>query len=130
RQRTALATPGGHADCHVLVTCTVVETTERNMIRRMTELAAYDKPLISAGCMAAAQRQRVLDTVPRARRLPPRKWPQIVKLLAAGTACGDRSAAIDCQLFGWHDAIFATHPRCVGRRTCCIPRCARAPRAS
>src|SRR5437879_4936032 len=95
----------GDADAHVLVTCTVVETTERTMIRRMTELAAYEKPLVVAGCMAAAQRQRVLETVPRARVLPARKWPQIVELLGAESVCGDRSAEIESQSFGWHDAI-------------------------
>ena len=63
----------GDADAHVLVTCTVIETTERKMVRRMTELAAYDKPFVVAGCMAAAQRERVLETVPRAKLLPPRK---------------------------------------------------------
>src|SRR5438034_346738 len=40
-QGHALVTTEGDADAHVLVTCTVVETTERNMLRRMTELAAY-----------------------------------------------------------------------------------------
>jgi len=113
------------ADAHVLVTCTVVETTERKMIRRMTELAAYGKPLIVAGCMAAAQRQRVLETVPRAMLLPPRKWPQIVELLDARTVCGDRSADIESQSFGWHDAIVPIEQGCVGRCTYCITRVAR-----
>src|SRR3989449_9249675 len=129
-QGHALVTAEGDADAHVLVTCTVVETTERNMIRRMTELAAYDKPLIIAGCMAAAQRQRVLDTVPRAKLLPPRKWPQIVELLDAGTACGDRSADIESQSFGWHDAIIPIEQGCIGRCTYCITRVARGRVAS
>src|SRR5436305_13225422 len=93
----------GDADAHVLVTCTVVETTERKMVRRMTELAALEKPLIVAGCMAAAQRDRGLATVPRAKSLPPRKWPQIVDLLDAATACGHRSAETQSQSFRWHD---------------------------
>jgi MiaB-like tRNA modifying enzyme len=113
------------ADAHVLVTCTVVETTERKMIRRMTELAAYRKPLVVAGCMAAAQRQRVLDTVPRARLLPARKWPQIMELLGADTVCGDRSAEIESQSFGWHDAIVPIAQGCAGRCTYCITRVAR-----
>jgi MiaB-like tRNA modifying enzyme len=115
----------GAADAHVLVTCTVVETTERKMIRRMTELAAYEKPLVVAGCMAAAQRQRVLDTVPRARLLPARKWPQIVELLGPETVCGDRSAEIEAQSFGWHDAIVPIAQGCAGRCTYCITRVAR-----
>jgi MiaB-like tRNA modifying enzyme len=113
------------ADAHVLVTCTVVETTERKMIRRMTELAAYEKPLVVAGCMATAQRQRVLDAVPRARLLPARKWPQIVELLGAETVCGDRSAEIESQSFGWHDAIVPIAQGCAGRCTYCITRVAR-----
>ena len=129
-QGHALVNAEGDADAHVLVTCTVVETTERTMIRRMSELAGYGKPLIVAGCMAAAQRQRVLDTVPRAKLLPPRKWPQIVELLDAGTACGDRSADIESQSFGWHDAIIPIEQGCVGRCTYCITRVARGRVAS
>ena len=120
----------GDADAHVLVTCTVVETTERKMVRRMTQLAALEKPLIVAGCMAAAQRDRVLATVPRAKLLPPRKWPQIVDLLDAGTACGDRSAEIESQSFGWHDAIVPIAQGCAGRCTYCITRVARGRVAS
>ena len=115
----------GEADAHVLVTCTVVETTERKMVRRMTELAAFEKPLIVAGCMAAAQRDRVLASVPRAKLLPPRKWPQIVELLDAGTVCGDRSAEIEADSFGWHDAIVPIEQGCAGRCTYCITRVAR-----
>ncbi len=115
----------GDADAHVLVTCTVVETTERKMARRMAELAAYEKPLVVAGCMAAAQRSRVQALVPRAKLLPPRKWPQIVELLDAGTACGDRAAEIESQTFGWHDAIVPIAQGCAGRCTYCITRVAR-----
>jgi threonylcarbamoyladenosine tRNA methylthiotransferase CDKAL1 len=113
------------ADAHVLVTCTVIETTERAMVRRMGELAAYDKPLVVAGCMAVAQRERVLATVPRAKLLPPRKWPQIVDLLGAGTACGDRAAELESESLGWRDAIVPVAQGCAGRCTYCITRVAR-----
>ena len=73
----ALTTSEADADAHVLVTCTVIETTERKMVRRMEELAAYDKPLVVAGCMAAAQRDRVRAAVPRAQLLPPRQECQL-----------------------------------------------------
>jgi len=118
------------ADAHVLVTCTVIETTERKMVRRMTELAAHDKPFIVAGCMAAAQRDRVRAIAPKAKILPPRKWPQIVELLDAGTACGDRAADIESQSFGWHDAIVPIAQGCAGRCTYCITRVARGRVAS
>lgn len=118
------------ADAHVLVTCTVIETTERTMVRRMTELAAYEKPLVVAGCMAAAQRERVLSTVPQAKLLPPRRWPEIVDLLGAGTSCGDRAATIESESFGWHDAIVPIAQGCAGRCTYCITRVARGRVAS
>ncbi|TLZ71075.1 MAG: tRNA (N(6)-L-threonylcarbamoyladenosine(37)-C(2))-methylthiotransferase [Methanobacteriota archaeon] len=120
----------GDADAHVLVTCTVIETTERKMVRRMAELASYDKPLVVAGCMAAAQRDRVRAIVPRAKLLPPRKWPQIVELLDAGTACGDRAAETESAGFGWHDAIVPIAQGCAGRCTYCITRVARGRVAS
>ena len=120
-----ITTSEGDADAHVLVTCTVIETTERKMARRMAELAAYDKPLVVAGCMAAAQRDRVRAIVPRAKLLPPRKWPQIVELLEASTACGDRAAEVESQSFGWHDAIVPIAQGCAGRCTYCITRVAR-----
>ena len=113
------------ADAHVLVTCTVVETTERAMVRRMTELAAYEKPLVVAGCMAAAQRERVRAILPRAMLLPPRKWPQIVELLGAGTACADRAAEAESESNAWDDAIIPIAQGCADRCTYCITRVAR-----
>ncbi len=112
------------ADAHILVTCTVIEATERKMARRMQALAALDKPLVVAGCMAAAQRDRVRALVPRAKLLPPRKWPQIVDLLD-GTACGDRAAEVEAVAPGWRDAIVPIAQGCAGRCTYCITRVAR-----
>src|SRR5437899_8275049 len=125
-----ITTEEADADAHVLVTCTVVETTERKMARRMEELAVYEKPFVVAGCMAAAQRDRVQSIVPRAKLLPPRKWPQIVELLGAGTACGDRAAEIESTSFGWRDAIVPIAQGCAGRCTYCITRVARGRVAS
>ena len=113
------------ADAHVLVTCTVIEATERKMVRRMQALAARDKPRVVAGCMAAAQRDRVHAVVPRAKLLPPRKWPAIVDLLDGGTACGERAAEVEAAGPGWRDAIVPIAQGCAGRCTYCITRVAR-----
>ncbi|MFK5604425.1 tRNA modifying enzyme [Haloferax sp. Atlit-47N] len=43
------------ADVAIMNTCTVVEKTERNMLRRAKELAAETADLIITGCMALAQ---------------------------------------------------------------------------
>jgi MiaB-like tRNA modifying enzyme len=113
------------ADANVIVTCTVIETTERKMLRRMRALALDGKPLIVAGCMAAAQRDLVHRTVPTAKLLPPRKWPQIVELLGAGTVCGERAADTEAEHSAWRDAIVPIAQGCAGRCTYCITRVAR-----
>jgi len=43
------------ADVAILNTCTVVETTERRMLRRADELASETADLVVTGCMALAQ---------------------------------------------------------------------------
>ena len=120
-----LARSEDEADAHVLVTCTVIEATERKMVRRMQALAAHGKPLVVAGCMAAAQRDRVRAVVPNAKLLPPRRWPEIVGLLDGGTVCGERAADVETTSFGWHDAIIPIAQGCAGRCTYCITRVAR-----
>ncbi len=120
-----LTTSEDEADAHVLVTCTVIEATERKMVRRLRALAAHEKPLVVAGCMAAAQRDRVKALVPRALLLPPRRWPEIVRLLGEGTVCADRAAETEATSFGWHDAIVPIAQGCAGRCTYCITRVAR-----
>src|SRR5437867_7965582 len=121
----ALAESPADADANVLVTCTVIETTERKMLRRMRALAAAGKPLVVAGCMAAAQRDLVRATVPEAKLLPPRKWPQIVDLLGAGTVCAERAVDEEAQQGAWRDAIVPIAQGCAGRCTYCITRVAR-----
>ena len=121
----AIAPTPGEADANVLVTCTVIETTERKMLRRMEALAADGKPLVVAGCMAAAQRDLVRRTVPAAKLVPPRKWPQIVELLGAGTVCGERALDAESEQYAWRDAIVPIAQGCAARCTYCITRIAR-----
>ncbi|WP_181691168.1 tRNA (N(6)-L-threonylcarbamoyladenosine(37)-C(2))-methylthiotransferase [Natronomonas sp. LN261] len=50
-----------NADVAILNTCTVVEKTERNMLRRAEELASETADLIVTGCMALAQGEAFAD---------------------------------------------------------------------
>ncbi|TLZ49745.1 MAG: tRNA (N(6)-L-threonylcarbamoyladenosine(37)-C(2))-methylthiotransferase, partial [Methanobacteriota archaeon] len=113
------------ADAHLLVTCTVVERTERDMVARMRALAATGKPLVVAGCMAAAQRTLVSSIVPRARVVPPRRWREVATLFESDTACSERAQEIETARLGYHDAIVPIAQGCVGRCTYCITRVAR-----
>ena len=49
------------ADVAILNTCTVVEKTERNMLRRAAELEAETSDLLVTGCMALAQGEEFED---------------------------------------------------------------------
>ncbi len=126
----SIAPTSAGADASVLVTCTVIEHTERRMISRMRTLAAEGRPLVVAGCMAAAQRDLVRRTVPEAKLLPPRKWPQIVDLLGAGTVCAERALDTESLDAAWRDAIVQIAQGCAGHCTYCITRVARGRVAS
>ncbi|HKJ58224.1 MAG TPA: tRNA modifying enzyme, partial [Halobacteriales archaeon] len=49
------------ADVAILNTCTVVETTERRMLRRARELERETADLVVTGCMALAQGEAFRD---------------------------------------------------------------------
>jgi len=113
------------ADAHVLVTCAVIEATERAMLKRMQALAATGKPLVVAGCMAGARRGLVKELVPGAHLIPPRRWREVVSLFEADTACAERARTGETVGLGYHDAIVPIAQGCVGRCTYCLTRVAR-----
>ena len=115
----------GEADAHLLVTCTVIDRTERDMVKRMRSLAATGKPLVVAGCMAAAQRGVVHQVVPGAHVVPPRRWPEVAALFAADDACAERARDAEVLAVGHGDAIVPIAQGCVGRCAYCITRVAR-----
>ena len=113
------------ADAHLLVTCTVIDRTERDMVKRMRSLAATGKLLVVAGCMAAAQRDVVYRVAPRAHVVPPRRWPEVAALFAADGACAGRARDAEVLTLGHGDAIVPIAQGCVGRCVYCITRVAR-----
>src|SRR5437773_12421389 len=72
--------------------------------------------------MAAAQRDLVREAVPEAKLLPPRKWPEILELLGAGTVCAERALDTEAEHAAWRDAIVPIAQGCAGRCTYCITR--------
>ena len=133
RQMSQLLLRQGHdvlaaetdADAHLLVTCAVIERTELDMVKRMRALAATGKPLVVAGCMAAAQRGRVKQVVPEAHLIPPRRWREVAMLFEADTACAERARNVETASLGYGDAIVPIAQGCIGRCTYCITRVAR-----
>ena len=58
-----LAETPDKSDCIVISTCTVIETTERKMLKRISELAGLRKPIIVSGrlMVVGANRQKVME---------------------------------------------------------------------
>jgi len=52
----------GDADVIVLSTCIVIESTERRMINKIKRFSATGKKLVVAGCMASAEKEKILTT--------------------------------------------------------------------
>ncbi len=113
------------ADAHLLVTCAVIERTERDMLKRVRALAATGKPLVVAGSIAAARSQVVREAAPNAYLIPPRKWAQVATLFEVDTACAERARDVETADLGYRDAIVPIAQGCIGRCTYCITRVAR-----
>ncbi|SEW26661.1 tRNA (N(6)-L-threonylcarbamoyladenosine(37)-C(2))-methylthiotransferase [Halobacterium jilantaiense] len=69
------------ADVAILNTCTVVEKTERNMLRRAEELADETADLIVTGCMALAQGEEFDDADVDAQVL---HWDEVPEAVTNG----------------------------------------------
>jgi len=58
------------ADVIVILTCTVIDTTEQKMISRLKLLKNYNKKVIVTGCMASIQSELVKSILPDSILLP------------------------------------------------------------
>ena len=69
------------ADAIVILTCTVIGTTEQRMLSRLREFRKTGKKIIVAGCMANIQSELIKSIVPYARLLSPQYAYQILDVL-------------------------------------------------
>ncbi len=65
------------ADSLILMTCTVIGTTEQRILHRLRTLKKENKQLIVSGCMASVQQELIKKTAPSAKILPPRYFHHI-----------------------------------------------------
>ncbi len=112
------------AEANILVTCTVIESTERRMIARMKTLAQYDARLIISGCMATAQKGLVKSVVPNAELFSP---GDIERIVSALNLMGNREVIASGihGLIESSEAIIPISQGCQGRCSYCITRLAR-----
>ncbi len=109
------------ADIVILNTCTVVETTEKRMISRISELKKAGKEVIVTGCMAKAQPQRIEIRLPGSLIIPPREYHEFAKLVAM--KYGIAGPSID-KGYG-PSTILPVAQGCLGNCSYCITRLAR-----
>lgn len=69
------------ADLLIILTCTVISTTEQRMLHRLTELTKLNKQVVIAGCMASIQQKKLKNTFPEAFLIPPRKIHHLLDLI-------------------------------------------------
>lgn len=109
------------ADIVILNTCTVVETTEKNMIRRMGDLKRKGKEVIVTGCMAKVQPKRAMIRLPDSVILPPDRYSEFDEIVSERYGCGEPSAASSYGI----SAILPIAQGCLGNCSYCITRFAR-----
>ena len=109
------------ADIVILNTCTVVETTEKRMVKRMNELRASGKDVIVTGCMAKVQGSRIMLRLPDAMIVPPEDYDLLTGMVESrfGTGCCSEHAP-----YG-RTAIIPIAQGCLGNCSYCITRLAR-----
>lgn len=110
-----------NAEIIIIFTCTVIETTERKMLKRIGEFSNIDKRIIVAGCMATIQQKKVQTIVPDAEFLSPQRLNEIIGIVGKEDILEKRIRIIKNDCIG----IVPIANGCLGKCTYCITRLAR-----
>ncbi len=109
------------ADIVILNTCTVVETTEKRMLARISELKKQGKEIVVTGCMAKAQPQRVRIRLPGSMIMAPGEYHMFCEEVVSRYGV----AGPPLPVVQGHDAILPIAQGCLGNCSYCITRFAR-----
>lgn len=118
-------TPCGNADeadLIVLNTCTVVETTEIRMLRRLKEIREAGKEVVISGCMAKVQPQTLYGISPGSIVIPPAEYDDFENRFIEMYGPGPDEAALPLVSRTFSIPIAQG---CMGTCTYCITRFAR-----
>jgi len=107
------------SDLAVLVTCVVIETTERAMLKRVAQLSSAPR-LVVTGCMATACREKAERVCPSAEFIAPGDMDSFSRLIEApGPSRASKKTERDSY------AIVPIASGCLGACSYCITRLAR-----
>lgn len=109
------------ADIVILNTCTVVGTTEKKMVRRMTDLRSMGKEVIVTGCMAEVQPGRISVRLPNSLIISPQNYSEFSDRVSTKYGCWH---PLDHKDTG-SSAILPIAQGCLGTCSYCITRFAR-----
>ncbi|MDI3482269.1 MAG: threonylcarbamoyladenosine tRNA methylthiotransferase [Candidatus Methanomethylophilaceae archaeon] len=109
------------ADLVVLNTCTVVETTELRMLRRLSELRSQGKEMVLTGCMAKVQNEVLSASSPASLIIPPQEYDQFSEKISQRYGGSPKKVYIPSET----TAILPISQGCMGSCTYCITRFAR-----
>ena len=115
------ATSAEEADIVILNTCTVVDTTEKRMLSRISELKKLGKEIVVTGCMAKAQPRRVEIRLPGSIIVPPEDYHVFAKEIAERYGIAGPPLPIKQET----DAILPIAQGCLGNCSYCITKFAR-----
>lgn len=114
------------ADIIILNTCTVVEPTEKKMIKRMGELRRSGKKVVVTGCMAKAQPNRIMIRLPDSVILPPNRYCEFDSIIKQNYGCGEMITTPDYKT----SCIIPIAQGCLGNCSYCITKIARGDLSS
>ncbi len=109
------------ADIVILNTCTVVDTTEKKMVRRMTDLRSMGKEVIVTGCMAEVQPGRITVRLPDSLIISPQNYSEFSDKVVTKYGCWHPLDHKDTGI----SAIVPIAQGCLGTCSYCITRFAR-----
>ncbi|MGN0098376.1 MAG: tRNA (N(6)-L-threonylcarbamoyladenosine(37)-C(2))-methylthiotransferase [Candidatus Methanomethylophilaceae archaeon] len=109
------------ADIVILNTCTVVDTTEKRMLSRISELKKLGKEIVVTGCMAKAQPRRVEIRLPESIIVPPENYHEFAREVAERYGIAGPPLPVKQGT----DAILPIAQGCLGNCSYCITKFAR-----
>jgi MiaB-like tRNA modifying enzyme len=86
-----------NADLIVLLTCTVIGTTEQRMLSRLQAFKKTKKKIIVTGCMSAVQPNLIRAVIPHAVLLPPQHIKCINDIIKYDIIKGDKPAFFEMK---------------------------------
>lgn len=113
------------ADTSLVVTCCVIESTERRMLKRIRELKEKDKRVLIGGCMASIMKEKVSAVDPDAVFISPRNLEKVLDEVGEGDGKSPGEPAGIVLPENSIDAIVPIGQGCTEQCSYCVTRLAR-----